>query len=145
MVDLGWAQLALEDAAGAGGSFRRALAAAGEADQQVRARALEGLAAVALREGRPRTGGMLFGGAEAIRRSIGLGVWLSDQSTHAVTESNLRSSLGPSAYDAAFQEGLSRPLEDLCAGGGALTPSTAATRSRTEELAARIGPAPTSA
>jgi hypothetical protein len=145
MVDLGWAQLALEDAAGGGVSFRRALAAAGEADQQVRARALEGLAAVALHEGRPRTGGMLFGGAEAVRRSIGLGVWLTDQATHAATEANLRSSLGPSAYDAAFQEGLRCPLDDLCGGGSAVTAATTATRRRVEELPARRGPAPTSA
>jgi predicted ATPase len=136
MVNLGWARLVLDDAAEAGWSFRQALAAAGEADQQVRARALEGLAAVALRQGDPRTGVMLFGGAAAVRRSIGLGVWLTDQSTHAATEANLRSALDPSAYEATFEEGLRCPPEDLYARAAAVTASTPATAIRTHEAAA---------
>jgi len=113
LVNLGWARLALDDADGAGRSFRQALSAAGGADQQVRARALEGVAAVALHSGDPQKGGMLFGGAEAIRRAIGIGVWLTDRSTHADTQSNLRSVLGPSAYEAAFEAGLSSSPDDL--------------------------------
>src|SRR3954465_15202329 len=76
MVNLGWARLALDDVDGAGQSFRRALSAAGGGGQEVRARALEGVAAVALHLGDPRTGALLFGGAEAVRRAIGIGVWL---------------------------------------------------------------------
>jgi tetratricopeptide (TPR) repeat protein len=113
LVNLGWARLARDDADGAGRSFRQALSAAGEADQQVRARALEGVAAVALHTGDPQKGGMLFGGAEAIRRAIGIGVWLTDRSTHADTLSDLRSALGPSSYQAAFEAGLGTSPDDL--------------------------------
>jgi tetratricopeptide (TPR) repeat protein len=113
MVNLGWARLALRDADAAARSFRQALSAAGEADQQVRARALEGVAAVALELGAQRTGGLLFGGAEAVRRAIGVGVWPTDRSTHADTESKLRSVLGPSAYEGAFDAGLGSAPDDL--------------------------------
>jgi hypothetical protein len=113
LVNLGWARLGLDGVDAAGEIFRQALPAAGEADPQVRARALEGLAAVALHTGDSETGGTLFGGAEAVRRSIGIGVWLTDQATHAETEAQLQAALGPSAYAAAFDEGLRLAADDL--------------------------------
>jgi tetratricopeptide (TPR) repeat protein len=113
LVTLGWARLALDELDGAARSFRQALSVAGDADPQVRARALEGVAAVALGTGDAQTGGTLFGGAEAIRRAIGVGVWLTDRSTHATTQSNLRSVLGPTAYTAAFDAGLGSSPEEL--------------------------------
>jgi hypothetical protein len=140
MVDLGWARLALDDADGAGQSFRQSLSAAGGADQQVRARALEGVAAVASHLGDPRTGALLFGGAQAVRRAIGIGVWLTDQSTHAETQSTLRSALGPSAYDAAFAAGMESPADDLYRlAGTPMSPPAAATASRTQSSAEAPG------
>jgi predicted ATPase len=134
LVNLGWARLDLDDADAAGRTFRKALAAAREADQQVRARALEGLAAVALHQGDPRTGGLLFGGAEAVRRAVGVGVWLTDRSTHADTEGKLRAALGPSAYETAFDAGLRSPPDDLyglaCAPVSPATPATATPQRR---------------
>ncbi|WP_448623802.1 DUF4062 domain-containing protein [Geodermatophilus sp. URMC 64] len=115
LVNLGWAHSELGGTEAARRAFRQALAATGNADRQVKARALEGLAAVALQEGDARVGTTLFGGAEAVRRSIGVGVWLTDQSSHAETESNLRAALGPAAFEAAFEEGLRLPPEDLVA------------------------------
>jgi predicted ATPase len=131
MVNLAWAQLGLDDAVAAGQSFRQALSTAGAADQQVRARALEGLAAVALHHGDQRRGGLLFGAAEAVRRAIGIGVWLTDQATHAQTEKALRAALGSAAYEAAFEAGLRCPLDELSglAGASVSPPTTATARS----------------
>jgi predicted ATPase len=140
MVNLGWARLALDDAEGAGRSFRQALSAAGQADQQVRARAMEGVAAVAVHLGDPRTGAVLFGGAEAVRGAIGIGVWLTDQSTHADTQSTLRSALGSSAYDSAFAAGMRTPPDELhrlaCA---PISPPAPATGGTTEDAARASG------
>jgi tetratricopeptide (TPR) repeat protein len=115
MVNLGWARLGLGHADAARRAFRQALAATGEADQQVRARALEALAAVAVHEGEARLGAVLFGGAEAVRRSIGSGVWLTDQPSHAETEAALRAALGETDYEMAVDEGLRYPPGDLYA------------------------------
>jgi predicted ATPase len=131
MVNLGWARLGLDDAVEAGRFFRQALAAAGETDQQVRARALEGLAAVALHRGDQRAGGLLFGAAEAVRRAIGVQVWLSDQATHAETEGDLRAALGPAAYEAALDAGLRSPLDDLPGLADAIAPASTAAGAET--------------
>jgi hypothetical protein len=80
----------------------------------MRARALKGLAAVAVHGGDARLGAVLFGGAEAVRRSIGIGVWLTDKGNHADTEERLRAARGPT-YEAAWEEGLRLPAADLVA------------------------------
>jgi hypothetical protein len=134
MVNLGWARLGLDDVDGAREALRQALTVAGEADQQVRARALEGLAAVAVRDGDASLGVVLFGGAEGVRRAIGIGVWLTDQRTHHATEAALREALGD-RYEEAFEDGARRPTAEVQAlacgelpAPGAAVPDAAAAR-----------------
>ncbi|MGK5111171.1 DUF4062 domain-containing protein [Geodermatophilus sp. CPCC 205506] len=105
-VNLGWARLGLGDLDGAREAFRQAYAAAGTGDRQISARALDALAAVAAQDGDDRHGALLLGAAEKIRRSIGVGVWVTDAGTHARTAEALRAALGGDGFEAAVAEGL---------------------------------------
>jgi tetratricopeptide (TPR) repeat protein len=115
VVNLGWARLGLGDLGGARDAFRRAYVEAGTGDRQILARALEGLAAVAAREGDERHGAALFGAAEGIRRSIGVGVWVTDVGTHERTEETLRAALGETAYRAALVDAVGLSTEEVSA------------------------------
>jgi len=115
VLNLGWARLGLDDLDGARDAFRRAYVEAGTGDPQILARALEGLAAVAAGEGDDRHGAALFGAAEGIRRSIGVGVWLTDVGTHERTEASLRAALGETAYRAALADALGLSAEKMSA------------------------------
>jgi tetratricopeptide (TPR) repeat protein len=113
VLNLGWARLGLGDPQGARDAFRRAYAEAGSGDRQISARALDALASVAVREGDARHGALLFGAAEGIRRSIGVGVWLTDATSHDRTEEALRAALGDEGYRAALAEGLGLSADEI--------------------------------
>jgi predicted ATPase len=115
VVNLGWARLGLGDFDGAGDAFRRAYREAGTGDRQITARALDALAAVAAQDGRERHGALLFGAAEAIRRSIGVGVWVTDAAAHEGTGKALRAALGEDAYRVAVAEGIALSADEVTA------------------------------
>jgi tetratricopeptide (TPR) repeat protein len=115
VVNLGWARLGLGDPDGARDAFRRAFTEAGRGDRQISARALDALAAVAAQEHHPRYGALLTGAAEGIRRSIGVGVWVTDTDSHDRTVEALRAALGEDAYQAAVEEGLALSADEVVA------------------------------
>ncbi|MCV2491805.1 DUF4062 domain-containing protein [Geodermatophilus sp. YIM 151500] len=115
VLNLGWARLGLGDVVAARRAFRQAVTAAGATDRVVTARALEALAAVAVRAGDPGTGAVVFGAAEGVRRSVGVGVWVTDAATHAATETALRDALGAASFGSAVAEGLRLPLAEAVA------------------------------
>lgn len=69
----------------------------------------------ATEQGEGRKGAVLFGAAEGVRGSIGIGVWLTDVATHEETAAALRADLGGDAYEAAVDEGMRCPPADLYA------------------------------
>lgn len=75
------------------------------------ARALDALGAVSLHRGDPRRGGLLFGAAEGVRRSVGGRVWVIDQVLVANLEAELRRSLGQEEFERAFAEGAALPIK----------------------------------
>jgi tetratricopeptide (TPR) repeat protein len=123
VLNLGWAHLGLGKLDRARAAFRRALAEAISGDEQAKARALDSLAAVAVRDD-PRLGAVLFGAADQVRRAVGLHVWITDRPSHAGTEAALRAALGDDGFTAAFEEGRRHAWEDLydlaCAPVGSL-------------------------
>ncbi|MGY1636883.1 DUF4062 domain-containing protein [Geodermatophilus sp. SYSU D00742] len=126
VVNLGWARLGLGDLDGARDAFRRAYTEAGGGDRQISARALDALAALAAREGTAAVGARLLGAAEAIRRSIGVGVWVTDSDSRDRTRQALRAALGEETYQAAVAEGLglsAGEVDALVRGAGGV-PST---------------------
>ena len=116
LVNLGWAILSIPDVPRAKTAITESLeqaATMGNLDSM--ARALEGLAAVALAEGDPRRGVELFGAAEAMRRSTGVGVWVPDVPTHGTLAAELRDALGDADYERGFERAASIPVEDAMA------------------------------
>jgi predicted ATPase len=125
VLNLGWAHLGLGNLDGARAAFLRALSEATSGDEQAKARALDALAAVAVQD-QPRVGAVLFGAADHVRRTVGLGVWITDRPIHARTEAALRSALGDPAFDEAVEEGEGRAWQDLYDLASAPVPSLAA-------------------
>jgi tetratricopeptide (TPR) repeat protein len=74
-------------------------------NRQSLARALDALAAVADSAGDAEHAATLLGAADGVRRSIGAGVWMTDQESHDATEARLRTELGDPAYTAANDRG----------------------------------------
>ena len=107
LVNLGWARIALPDIDGARIAILRALEGGASMDNRdSMARSTEALSAVALSEGALPEAAVLFGAAEAIRRSIGAVVWVPDGLTHTAVETSLRDQLGDEKFEAGFEQGL---------------------------------------
>jgi predicted ATPase len=113
LVNLGWTRLDVPDIDGAEEVMRRSLeeGAAIGARESI-ARALEALAAVADARGVPERAAVMFGAAEAVRRSTGAVVWVPDRPTHAAVDSSLRSQLGEDRFQANFQLGLELSVQE---------------------------------
>jgi predicted ATPase len=112
-VNLGAAYVGLGELDAADTVLREALRHAEDAgSREAIARALEGLAAAAVsRKDAPRTV-RLMGAAEAVRRSIGATVWMTDRRRHEQTISDLRAILGAAAADEALAVAARAPLPD---------------------------------
>jgi predicted ATPase len=113
LVNLGWARLAIEDTAGAKRAILRSLQEASSIDaRESIARAVEAMAAVALNESESDMSAILFGAAEAVRRSIGAVVWVPDRPTHAIVETSLMARMGEEGYQASFDKGTALTVSD---------------------------------
>lgn len=116
LVNLGWSILSIPDVPRAKAAIAESLEQAGKmGNLDSMARALEGLAAVALADGDPRRGLDLFGAAEALRRSTGVGVWVPDVPTHGTLAAALRDALGDQVYEQGFESTASLPVEEAVA------------------------------
>lgn len=76
---------------------------------------LEGLAAAERLLGNDAVAVLLFGAAAGLRESIGAPVAPEDQPRHEQILSSLRSALGPSSFDPAWEEGRAMALEQVVA------------------------------
>ena len=81
------------------------------------ARTLEALAGLELSVDDFERAAVLFGAAEAVRRSIGAPVWRSDLADHDRTERVLRERLGAEVYDSAYESGLSLTFDEAVDAG----------------------------
>ncbi|HEX5847840.1 MAG TPA: LuxR C-terminal-related transcriptional regulator [Rubrobacter sp.] len=101
--------LAGGDYPAAKGRFEEAMALSEEmGDRANAAYCLEGLAAVAASQEHPERAARLFGAAEKLLESIGVPVWTSykpDRAFYEQTIENVRSGLGPDAFEDARQMG----------------------------------------
>lgn len=112
-VNLGMAYVGLGDLDAADTVLREALRHAEDAaSREAIARALEGLAAVAVSRGDAPQAVRLMGAAEAVRRSIAATVWRTDRRRHAQTISDLRAILGTAATDEALDAAARASLPD---------------------------------
>jgi lipopolysaccharide biosynthesis regulator YciM len=112
-VNLGMAYVGLGDLDAADTALREALRHAEDAaSREAIARALEGLAAVAVSRGDAPQAVRLMGAAEAVRRSIAATVWRTDRRRHAQTMSDLRAILGTAATDEALDAAARASLPD---------------------------------
>ena len=103
LINLGWANLARGALDAARPPLQEALERAALVDSRPDiARALEALAALAMRSGDADRAARLFGAAEGARRSVGAPIWVPDRQTHQQTEEALRAALGDEAYEAAL-------------------------------------------
>jgi predicted ATPase len=113
LVNLAWARMALPDIEGAREAAVRSFEEARAMDNRdSTARAVEALAAIALTEGDAEDAAVLFGAAEAIRRSIGGVVWVPDRLMHVATETTLRDRLGDELYEARYRRGAELPVAE---------------------------------
>ena len=85
---------------------------------------LDDLAALALAGGQAARGTALLAAAQALREVIGTVVAPCEQAQHDATASGARAALGDDAFEAAWQQGLLAPLDDLLAAPPAPEPST---------------------
>jgi predicted ATPase len=114
LINLTWARLSMPDPGGAKKAAARALAEAGSLDnREGMARAVEALCGVALAERELQRAAVLFGGAEAIRRSIGGVVWVPDRMSHAAIATTLGDQLGTEHYNAGFERGVALPVQTV--------------------------------
>ena len=81
--------------------------------RETTARALDGLAGVAVAAGKSKRAARLAGAAEGIRRSVGAAVFPTDQTAWARTRSALAHRLGEADCVARIDAEARRPLEDL--------------------------------
>lgn len=79
--------------------------------------ALEGLAAVALAQGASQRAAALFGAAAALREQVGTPLQPADRPDYDRAIATLRSALGEAAFEAAWGEGRSWPLEQTVSEG----------------------------
>jgi predicted ATPase/DNA-binding SARP family transcriptional activator len=86
---------------------------------------LDDLAMLALADGRAADAAALLAGAEAVRGVIGTMVAPCDQAQHDATMAGARAALGDDAFEAAWQQGLLAPLDDLLVGSPAAPPPAA--------------------
>ncbi|MGH3398267.1 MAG: tetratricopeptide repeat protein, partial [Streptosporangiaceae bacterium] len=86
---------------------------------------LEDLAALALAGDQAARGTALLAAAQALREVIGTVVAPCEQAQHDATTSGARAALGDDAFEAAWQQGLLAPLDDLLAAAPASGPNTA--------------------
>jgi hypothetical protein len=86
------------------------------------ARRLEGVATVAGAQGAPALATRLFGAAAAIRDAIGAPLPPTYRSQYDGTTAALRATLGQVAYQAAWAEGWTLPLEQAIAATLGQTP-----------------------
>ncbi|HJV12461.1 MAG TPA: DUF4062 domain-containing protein [Propionibacteriaceae bacterium] len=106
LINLGLAHLRLGDLDSARERLRESIHhAAPLEDHGSFARALDGLAAVAVTAGEPELGATLLGAGEGVRRSIGVGIWRTDRASHGEVVAQLQAQLGDTAYRAAFDRG----------------------------------------
>lgn len=106
LVNLGWARMGIGDLAGAKRAMLRSLQEASSMDaRESIARAIEAVAAAAMNEAEGEKAAILFGAAEAVRRSIGAVIWVPDRPTHAIVETTLRGQLGDEQYQRSFDMG----------------------------------------
>jgi tetratricopeptide (TPR) repeat protein len=95
LINLGWVHQWLGDLESARRWLRDSVEHAIALDnRQSLARALDALAAVADSAGDAEHAATLLGAADGVRRSIGAGVWMTDQESHDATEARLRTELG---------------------------------------------------
>ena len=114
LVNLSRSHLGLGDLPAARRALHGSLEAAVTTDnRQSIARSLEALAAVALADGDPKRGALLFGAAEGIRRSIAATVWATDRESSQRTHDALRTQLGADEYRTVTDAGMNLPPGDL--------------------------------
>jgi len=114
LVNLGLAHTARGDLDGAHRVLEEALEQGHALDsRETTARALDGLAAVAVAAGKSKRAARLAGAAEGIRRSVGAAVFPTDQTAWARTRSALAHRLGEADGAARIDAEARRPLEDL--------------------------------
>jgi tetratricopeptide (TPR) repeat protein len=106
LTNLGWALLRTGRTEDARAPLLRALSRALEThNQDSAARSLDAMAALALAVGRPREGAVLLGAADAARRSVGSGIWPTDQGSNTTTTAGIRSAIPPEEYAVARGDG----------------------------------------
>ena len=114
LINLGWVHHWLGDVEAARARLREAVKHAAVPDnRESLGRALEALAAVAVKAGDPELAATLFGAADGVRRSIGAGVWMTDRASHDQTAAQLRTQLGDTAYAAAADRGRSLTVDQV--------------------------------
>ena len=84
-------------------------------DTQLAIEWLEGVGAMALREGDPRRGARLFGLADLLREDEATPVLPSEEEARSASLSELRGELGDDGFDAAWAEGRSVKWEEAVA------------------------------
>jgi hypothetical protein len=103
------------DVARAVASFREGLAFAASLGDTVRiAECLEGLAAVAARQGRAAPATELLAAAATLREGVHAPIAPADEADHVQLQATLRTELGV-AFDAAWAKGRALPLEEAIA------------------------------
>jgi predicted ATPase len=114
LINLGWVHHWLGDSESARGRLGESVEHAIALDnRQSLARALDALAAVADSSGDAEHAARLLGAADGVRRSIGAGVWMTDQESHDETAARLRTELGDPAYTAAIDRGRTLSLNEV--------------------------------
>jgi tetratricopeptide (TPR) repeat protein len=108
LINLGLAHRRLGDLDSARERLRESVQhAAALEDRGSFARALDGLAAVAVTAEDPELGTTLLGAGEGVRRSIGVGIWRTDRASHDEVATRLPAQLGDTA---AFDRGAASTL-----------------------------------
>jgi predicted ATPase len=113
LVYLGRAHLALGELEDARAVLREALERATHMESRdPMARTVEALADFSLSVDDPERAALLFGAAEAVRRSTGAPLWEPDQPAHDRIEQALRARLGAERYGTAYAAGASLSFEE---------------------------------
>jgi non-specific serine/threonine protein kinase len=104
--NLGWAALLLQDGPRAAALFADALTMADRlGNERSVPEGVQGLAAVAVAEGRALRAARLYGAGSALHEAVGVPPWRVERAVQEQDERRLREKLGDPAFDAAWTEG----------------------------------------